>query len=458
MLYYASRISDNMWHTPERFLLCQNVPIARIGKQDYMASELPLPPTPGINPEDIITVYREPVDVFSKSAMASFEGKPVTNEHPSDMLNPQNVGGIVKGVAQNIRQSGDYLIADLLIYDALLITEIENGKREVSCGYRCQYEERGGNVCQVNIEGNHIAVVDSGRAGAIVSIRDSWPSSKSHGDLRPDRIQPVKTERSVKMSVKKVKNKGVAGALANLFPHFNKDSQPEDLAEIVEELVEAIGEEVEKKDEANPEKEPETVDKKDSGDLEKLCAILNTVCEKLDSVCTKVEDLEAARTADNDPLAKLEKELTEDSLDEEQVTTDPEAINEQTDGETAVIEVEKVLDGEFPGPVMPEADRPDNPLDSAVKDAALREIRKMKPIIAGIKDANQRKMMSDSMAKMVRATYGLPSAKKAAQGGGYGGIINARRTNAKTMQDRRKGIPNLDEIAQRLEKERLGKK
>jgi len=434
-----------MAKTPEGFLLCQNVPIARIGKQDYLASELPVETS---NPIEIITVYRDPEDVFSKSAMASFEGKPVTNEHPSDMVNPQNVEGLVKGVAQNIRRSGEYLIADLVIYDALLIAEIENGKREVSCGYNAAYEMRDGKLYQISIEGNHIAVVESGRAGDKVSIRDSKPKTK--------------IERSVKMNAKKSKSTGIAGALANIWPHFSKDAQPDELAEVVEELVETIKEEVEKGESAlDEEKAVEKIVKKEiddeGGEYGKVYELLEKMVDKLDSVCEKVEALEAVYKLDKDPLEKLEEELTEDAVEGEgEVIADPEAINELTDDEYAVIEVEEVLDKA--GPVMPDYGKPKNPLDAKMKDAALREIRKMKPIIAGIKDAKQCKMMADFMAKMIRATHGIPSPQRT-QGGGYSGIVQAQRSNAKAHQDSQaKKRPNYDEISQRLEKERLGKR
>ena len=447
MLYYASKISDNMAKTPEGFLLCQNVPIARIGKQEYMASELPVETS---DPGEIVTVYRDPQDVFSKSAMASFEGKPVTNEHPSDMVNPQNVEGVGKGHAQNIRQVGDFLVADLFINDALLIAEIENGKREVSCGYNAAYDMRDGKLYQINIEGNHIAVVDSGRAGEKVSIKDS---------------NPTKTERRVKMS--KAKNKGLAGALANIWPHFNKDAQPGELAEVVEDLVETIKEEV-KEETALEDKNCDVPAflKKDegqtySGEYEKMYALLEGFTKKhselLEDVYKKIEALESVYKTDKDPLEKLEaelvEELTEDGYEEEEVIADPEAINEQSDDEYAIIEVEEVLDKA--GPVMPAYGKPKNPLD---KEAALKEVKKMKPIVAGIKDAKQRKMMADSMARMIRASYGLPSPQRK-QGGGYSGIISAQRSNAKAHQDsQRKKAPDYNEISQRLEKERLGKK
>jgi len=419
-----------MAKTPEGFLLCQNVPIARTGKQVYRAKELP---DNNLPPDEMIWVYRNREEVFSEAAIASFEGKPVTNEHPTDMLNPQNIEGSIKGVAQNIRESGHFLVADLLIYDALLIAEIENGKREVSCGYNVEYAERNGRLCQVNIEGNHIAVVGRGRAGEKVSIRDE---------------SPVKTERRF-TRMKKAKDTGMAGALAKLFPYFVKDSQPDELSEVVGELVATIKEEVQKaegqKDETPSDEETETTPKTDSGGSAELCELLKNLITKIDGLCEKFDS--TVPKADKNPLEKLEEELLEDSFEEEDVIADPEDINEQADG---------VLDKA--GLVMPEYGKPKNPLSKEIKDAALEEIKKIKPIIAGIKDSKQRKMMTDSMAGLIRATYGLTPHKNSVRGG-YSGIIDAQKSNAKALRDSEmKKRPNFKEISQKLEAERLGKK
>lgn len=37
--YYGSRISENIAETPEGYLICRNVPIARVGVQEYFGYE-----------------------------------------------------------------------------------------------------------------------------------------------------------------------------------------------------------------------------------------------------------------------------------------------------------------------------------------------------------------------------------------------------------------------------------
>ena len=65
------------------FLICRNVPIARIGDQDYLGSEIGLD---GDEAGKVIPVHRNPEEVFSDATIASFEGKPVTNDHPPGII------------------------------------------------------------------------------------------------------------------------------------------------------------------------------------------------------------------------------------------------------------------------------------------------------------------------------------------------------------------------------------
>ena len=185
--YYGSTISKHMTQTPEGFLICRDVPIARIGTQDYLARELGLDG----EPDRPVTVERRPEDVFDPAAIASFEGKDVTYTHPPEMLAPENQSSYSKGHAENVRREGDFLVADLHLKDPTLISEVRNGiLREVSCGYLCDYTPSGAGYRQTNIRGNHIAIVPRGRAGHDVAIKDSaagLPAEKgkvTHMDMK----------------------------------------------------------------------------------------------------------------------------------------------------------------------------------------------------------------------------------------------------------------------------------
>lgn len=171
LAYYGTQISPHMTDTPEGYLICRDVPIARTGEMTYQAAELQLEG----DPNRLVTVYRDEADVFDPAALASFEGKDVTRGHPVESVGPVNHAAYSKGHVQNVRRENGYVMADLLIKDAALISDIRNGiVREVSCGYNCVYEPLpDGRYRQREIRGNHVAVVPRGRAGREVAIKDS---------------------------------------------------------------------------------------------------------------------------------------------------------------------------------------------------------------------------------------------------------------------------------------------
>lgn len=171
--YVTSKISDNIQETPEGFLVCIGVPIARTGEMLYAKGEIPVE----ADEEGKIVIERKPEEVFRPETMASFEGKAVTLKHPSEFVSPENWGRLAKGVMQNVRRgSGEFendLLADLLITDSVAINLVKNGLREVSCGYEAEYTQTGeGRGMQSNIVGNHLALVEAGRAGSSYAIND----------------------------------------------------------------------------------------------------------------------------------------------------------------------------------------------------------------------------------------------------------------------------------------------
>lgn len=168
--YYGSSISPHIDRSPEGYLICRDVPINRTGVQDYLAGELGLDG----DPERTVKVYRLPEDVFAPAALASFEGKDVTDNHPPEMLTAENQSAYSKGHLEHVRRVGDNTVADLFIKDPVLASQVESGvMREVSCGYNCKFEPYLDGYRQTNIIGNHLAVVPRGRAGHDVAIRDT---------------------------------------------------------------------------------------------------------------------------------------------------------------------------------------------------------------------------------------------------------------------------------------------
>lgn len=123
--------------------------------------------------------YR-PHEEHSAEALASFDAVPFTNNHPeAGILDAENTKLYQVGTVLNPRNDGEKVKASILITDAKTVAAIKAGKCEMSCGYMADVEETPGELpdgtrydaIQRNIRGNHVALVDSGRAGPEIRLK-----------------------------------------------------------------------------------------------------------------------------------------------------------------------------------------------------------------------------------------------------------------------------------------------
>ncbi len=390
--YYGSRISENMTRTPEGYLICMNVPIARTGTQEYLCSEL------GIcddAPNGIIDVMREESEVFSPATIASFEGKPVTDEHPPDSLSLETIGAYSCGHAQNVRRGtgaeSDCLVADLFITDPKLIDAIVRGRREVSCGYDCQYQESDGQLYQRSIRGNHVAVVPAGRAGSRVAIKDS--AAKRNAE-----------ERGKTNMAKVNKNHSL---FAKLFSRAVKDMEPDEVADAIEEL--AATEEDEDIETAAPMANPaKGCNDEEEPTIAQLKDAIDALTEKVNALTAqKDEDPEKVlppADEEPDPLQKLEDELNEEVKKESNPSDEEAAITVPADELPEDIEDED-------GPEAEQRTLPNNPIPGADKAIAVGVISAIRPVIASL-PREQRKRASDAAVKQIRKLIGKDAKPK----------------------------------------------
>lgn len=395
--FYGSRISGHMIRTPEGYLVCKDVPIARTGTQQYRGAEFG-----GPDAERAYTVKRPEDEVFTKAALASFEGKPVVDEHPGEDVTPANVGRYLKGTVRDVRRGdGEYsgcVMADLIIYDAELIRKIEDGKRDISCGYDCLWDpEDEGTYVQREIRGNHVAVVDRGRAGHKVSIRDADPGKEKRN-----------------MSKKNVWQR--------MFAAFAKDADttPEDLDAAA------------KMRPSDDEDVPAPVEKPAPAiDAEELGARLDRVEDALDRITDTLSRFDAPK-----PEAKAEPQEEQDALDalEGELEGRP-GVDDEDDVDVPPQEINKAH-GEAEDEddvIAPEGD----PEGRAARDAALECVKALKPVIAALPRA-QRKAAADSMAALIRGN--LPDK-------GYAALAKAQRNGHAKACD---GIMNDEEYGRMI--------
>lgn len=380
--YYGDRISPHMTRTPEGYLICHDVPINRTGDQEYTARELQLDG----DPDEVVTVHRYPEDVFSPAAMASFEGKDITQGHPPDNLTPENQSAYSKGHVQNVRRVGDNTVADLYIKDPGLASDVENGVvREVSCGYVCDYEQDGDGYKQTNIRGNHVAVVHMGRAGHNVAIKDAAKQAEKGRNKMND--------------FKK--------NLLALFGKAAKDASPEELKEMADATATAL--------DAAP-AEPATETGKDKA---------------LEAEPAKDEMVEKAPKGD-DLGSKLDR-ILEMLEAKSRGGRGEHPLHDESD----LDEMVEKLAGEKPDPeasvTVPAEKMEDACMSPEARDAAVRLLKKVRPIVAEMKDPKEKARVVDAMLSTIKGPNLVGSIMKAAQDSARGAAEATKKTTYEKM-------------------------
>lgn len=380
--YYGSSISPHIDKSPEGYLICRDVPINRTGTQDYMAGELQLDG----DPERVVKVYRLPDDVFTPAALASYEGKDVTNGHPPEMLTAENQSAYSRGHVEHVRREGDNTVADLIIKDPALVADVENGVlREVSCGYNCQFEPYLDGYKQTHIIGNHVAVVPRGRAGHDVAIHDA----------------AAKAEKGTNM------NKLVHGILT-AFGMAAKDASPEDIqamANVAGETIQAVqdAEPVSMAQDAEPmAEEPPAPAAKDK--MVETAPKGDDLGAKLDRILAMLEAKSRGGHGEH-PLHD------EGDIDAEI----KRLLGAEEDGKSITIPVEN-NDACAAGPA---------------RDAAVELLRRVRPAVSEIKDPGEKARVTDALLSAVRGKDNMAEIARAATDAAK---VNAAQTSQTTYE------------------------
>ena len=152
----------------------------------YYGREIPGWQEAGLDPEAVYYGLRDPEEL--QASLETWAGLPLHIEHHIDSAEePQKltrVGAVGTGAVWN----PPYVDAPLTVWDR---AAIEDGSfRELSCAYRYDpdftpgsYEGTPYDFIMRNIRGNHVALVEEGRAGPDVVVADSHPTSTKKGTL-----------------------------------------------------------------------------------------------------------------------------------------------------------------------------------------------------------------------------------------------------------------------------------
>jgi hypothetical protein len=321
--FSVEQLGPNQSFTPEGFLLCEGVPIARTGTQDYAAIELP-----DIEDRDgVIEVERDEDVVFSPDTIASFLGKPVTIDHPNSPVTPDNWAYLAKGSAHNIRrgegEQNNLLLADLLVTDKGAINEIRNnGLKEISCGYDSDYEQIApGRARQTTIVGNHVALVKNARCGPVCSVKDS--SKVLLGD-EPMAVKKGATSFADKMR-KLFMARDSEGFEKALEEVKDEDGMEKNVPDIHIHMpgAEKIGGDESTKDEES-----------EADPMAKCMAAIESIAQSVAAIGERVGKLESGKTNDSDEEKKGETKDDGEEVDDPDMTEDEDKSEEKKDEKT----------------------------------------------------------------------------------------------------------------------------
>lgn len=451
--YYADRISANISRTPEGYLICKNVPIARTGWQNYRASEIGLGASDGYVGDEIIKVYRDSAEVFHPATMASFEGKTITSPHPPTFLTPSNDSGYNRGHLQNIRRGPaladgeSALLADLIIKDSRLIDQVwSKTLREVSCGYDTLYEPLGDRQYrQTEIRGNHVAVVPTGRAGSQVRILDA---KGEEGQVE---------EGEMKKSVFKL----VMDELAEAKEFFKMLGWKQPTADsdpgAVERNAIVNAEALERARRRNEDEMAKTEEEKSRQAADEALPRIATALDGITTLLSKqAKDAEEEKKKDKEKEAKDAKDA-KDAEEKEEKEKKEAKDRKSKDKKNKDEEEEEMEDAEdadlIPVATLKGDEIPHNPIPGA--DKALDELRALRPLIA--------KGTSDDIANYNRAILRLKG-KEVQDDGTYGSlarpkkpenVLDAENSNG-AQRDRVEDASDFVEVATQFHRKNVG--
>lgn len=161
------------------FLHVEGSHITKATVNPYYGREIPNWQDAGLDPDKVYYGLRDPKEL--QASLKTWEGLPLHIEHHIDSADePEKltrVGAVGTGAVWN----PPYVDAPLTVWDGGAIDAIEDGSfRELSCAYRYDpdftpgiYEGINYDFVMRNIRGNHVALVEEGRAGPDVVVADA---------------------------------------------------------------------------------------------------------------------------------------------------------------------------------------------------------------------------------------------------------------------------------------------
>jgi hypothetical protein len=153
--------------------------ISKATVNPYLGSEIPNGEELGLDNEKIYQLLRDPEEL--KKAASTFNNIPLLSDHVPVSADDHQPSIVVGATGSHAQFNAPYLQNSLVIWAQDAIDGVENNdQREISCAYRYVADMTPGKFNGVaydgimrNIVGNHVALVETGRAGPDVIVGDS---------------------------------------------------------------------------------------------------------------------------------------------------------------------------------------------------------------------------------------------------------------------------------------------
>ena len=167
-------------------------PVTREQVAPYNASEIPGAAALGLDMGRAYNVYR-PAAELAKAA-ATFRNLPLLSQHVHVTADDHRPDLVVGSTGTDAAWDVPYLRVSLTIWAADAIAAVKDGsQRELSAAYRYTARRDPGvfegtpyELSMSNIRGQHVALVDRGRAGPDVLVADAMPGFRRRGALAAD--------------------------------------------------------------------------------------------------------------------------------------------------------------------------------------------------------------------------------------------------------------------------------
>ncbi len=155
-------------------------PLSVVGVYPYMGRSI----SADCIQDRLYGVYRPESELSSQDCIDSFKLIPWIDDHvmlgnEDAGLTPSEQKGVQGVIGQDVYFDGTTLKGNIKVFSEAMANLIANGKKELSCGYRCRYEYAPGtfngehyDYVQREIRGNHLALVENGRMGPDVAVLD----------------------------------------------------------------------------------------------------------------------------------------------------------------------------------------------------------------------------------------------------------------------------------------------